>query len=350
MNIEDQNIIFKTLVGSQAYGTSTPQSDFDYKGVYMQSTDELVGFGYKEQIDVTKDECYYELRRFMQLLQSANPTVLEMLFVPEHCVIHQSPVWKSLWDNRHIFLTKKCKDSFGGYAVAQIKRARGLNKKMNWEKERVERKDVLDFIWALDEGKTISLRELLAERGMDKCGLAGLDHFPGAYALYYDHSGGALGYKGICGPESNDVRLSSIPKGEVPLTTIFFNKDAYSIHCKEYREYEAWLQNRNTDRYVDVADHGQKLDGKNLMHCRRLIDVALEIGRTGTFTVERPNAEYLLSIRKGAFNLDEVIGQAELDLKELDEIYANSPLPDEVDKEEVNRLLLKMRHYVHFTI
>lgn len=37
--------IFKAIVGSQAYGTNIPTSDTDYKGVYMQSEDDLLGFG-----------------------------------------------------------------------------------------------------------------------------------------------------------------------------------------------------------------------------------------------------------------------------------------------------------------
>ena len=33
----NEDIIFKTIVGSQAYGTSTPESDIDYKGIYIFS-------------------------------------------------------------------------------------------------------------------------------------------------------------------------------------------------------------------------------------------------------------------------------------------------------------------------
>ena len=67
------------MVGSQAYGTATPNSDQDFKGVFIQHEDDILGFNYVEQYEVSKDECYYEVRRFLQLLQSANPTVLEML-------------------------------------------------------------------------------------------------------------------------------------------------------------------------------------------------------------------------------------------------------------------------------
>lgn len=63
-------ILLKAIVGSQAYGTNTAGSDIDYKGVYAQPIEDLIGFNYKEQIEVSKDEAYFEVRRFLQLLQS----------------------------------------------------------------------------------------------------------------------------------------------------------------------------------------------------------------------------------------------------------------------------------------
>ena len=109
-----ERLIFKAIVGSQSYGTSTPSSDIDYKGVYMQPVDELITFGYQEQVDVSKDECYYEVRRFLQLLQSANPTVLELLYSPEDCIIKSSPQFELIVNERDKFLTQKCLLSFGG--------------------------------------------------------------------------------------------------------------------------------------------------------------------------------------------------------------------------------------------
>jgi len=190
----DEKLVFKAIVGSQSYGTSTPTSDVDYKGVYMQSVDELLGFGYKEQIEVGKDECYYEVRRFLQLLQSANPTVLELLYSPSDCILQSSTQFDLIVQHRDKFLTQKCLSSFGGYAVAQIKKAKGLDKKMNYEKDRMIRKDVLDFCYVLvenDNFKTQPFKSYLKSEGkrQENCGLAKLDHFRDCYSLFYDHVG-----------------------------------------------------------------------------------------------------------------------------------------------------------------
>jgi hypothetical protein len=116
------------------------------------------------------------------------------------------------------------------------------------------------------------------------------------------------------------------------------------MHCKDYRDYELWLQNRNTQRYVDIKGHNQQIDGKNLLHCRRLLDMAIEIATEKTIHVRRPNADYLLSIRRGEVPLDSIIEKAELDLLMLEELFANSGLPKDCDKDFVNGLLLKIRH------
>jgi uncharacterized protein len=342
------NLIFKAIVGSQSYGTSIPTSDIDYKGVYRQNTDALISFGYKEQIDVTKDEVYYEVRRFLQLLQSANPTVLELLYSPADCIIEKTAAFDIIVAHREKFLTKKCQHSFGGFAIAQIKKAKGLDKKMNWEKAKVTRKSPIEFVYAYENGMTKPIENWLQERNLtqERCGLVALDHFINCFALYYDQNTegvSPLGFRGLAWEDSNDLRLSAVPKGMTPLTIIHFNKDGYSMHCRHYREYTEWLENRNTQRYVDIEGHNQQIDGKNLLHCRRLLDMAMEIATEGTLKVRRPNAEYLLKIRRGEVPLEAIIEQAEMDIEHLKGLYAQSSLPNDVDLKFVNELLLEVR-------
>ena len=352
------NLIYKTIVGSQAYGTSIATSDIDYKGIYIQPFDDILSFKYNEQIEEGKDACFYEIRRFLQLAQSANPTILEMLFMPDECIVQKTTQFEYLKKHRDLFLTKKCRDSFGGYAVAQIQKAKGLNKKMNWEKAKIERKTPLDFVYVYEDGQTKPIEKFLKEEDMKQewCGLVALNHFKDCYSLYYDYNSHygqianrkyePLGFKGIVLDDSNSVRLSSVPKYMKPACIVFYNKDAYSMHCKDYKEYTTWLENRNTQRYVDTK-HGQQIDGKNLLHCRRLLDMAIEIATIKTINVRRPNTDYLLKIRRGEVKLQQIIEQAEEDIKGLDEIYAKSDLPITVDMESLNKLLLEIRHYGH---
>jgi uncharacterized protein len=337
-------IIYKAIVGSQAYGTNTQNSDVDYKGVYAQSVEDLIGFNYKEQIEVSKDECYYEVRRFLQLLQSANPTMLELLYMPDDCVIEKHPAFELIIENRDKFLTKKCLYSFGGYAIAQIKKAKGLDKKLNWEHDKIIRKTPFDFCYVYENGKTTTLLHFLEKNNLDeaKCGLVALNHFKDCYALYYDLSGD-FGCRGIVSEKGNDVKLSSIPKDEKPLCVMNFNKEGYSSHCKDYVEYETWLRNRNVQRYVDIQNHQQQIDGKNLLHCRRLLDMAMEIATEKTINVRRPNAQELLKIRRGEIDLAKFMEKAEVEIEKLTKLFEESNLQDDVDTDFVNTLLLEVR-------
>lgn len=367
MEIQGNKIIFKALVGSHSYGTNVEGSDEDYKGVFIQSPEDVLEHGYREQIDLSKDEVYYELGRFLRLCATGNPTMLELLYTPRDCMIYADlGLWGMISEKAPMFLTKSCKFSFGGYAVSQIKKAGGLDKKMNWEKERIVRKTVEDFCYVYPfhmdlhyNSSALTLSAYLSISGYTSqdCGLVKIDHIRDCYLLFCDDlkwlnnvgerfwtETKTHDFKGIIsGEDSNDVCLSEVPKFVKPRGVLYFNKDAYSIHCKDYREYESWLKNRNTQRYVDVGEHGQQVDGKNLLHCVRLIETGIEIAQLGTINVKRPNAEYLIEIRKGKHNLKSVMDKCELDLKRLDEEFMKSTLPEKIDEKQVERLIKNIR-------
>jgi hypothetical protein len=363
--------------GSQAYGTNLPTSDTDYAGVYIQSQEDILGTKYKEQINDDKnDTVFYEIRRFLELLASNNPTILELLNTPEDCVIYIHPLFSKILERRDEFITKVCSKSFGGYGIQQIKKARGQNKKQNWEKEKITRKDVLDFVYVIEGEKSIPWKVWNTRYNEKFCGVVNVPNARDLYAVYFDvdanncfnekipehmreeaitwrkrdgHPMG-FGYKGLVktgeganSAESNQLRLSSIPKSETPICNIIYNKDGYTMHCKDYREYEEWLEKRNLERWTDVKNHDQKIDGKNMMHCKRLLEMAREIGEGKGIIVRRPNASELIAIRKGEIDLQTLIDDAENEIAEIDRIFAESNLPDSVSPELVHNLLVEIR-------
>lgn len=338
--------IFKALVGSHSHGTATDTSDFDYKSVFMQPESDILGFRYKEQIDINKDEVMYEVRRCVQLLMSANPTILELLWTPLDCIIQSSPEFQLILNERDMFLTKKCLNSFGGFAVAQIKKARGLDKKMNWEQAEVGKKTIFDFAHVHDNGKTRPVLDFLEHEGalIERVGLVNLANMKDAYAVYYDWKNEGWA-RGLASENGQQFHLSSVPKGNTPVTVMWWNRDGYSTSCRKYKEYQDWLKNRNTQRYVDNTGHGQQIDGKNMMHCVRLLSMAKEIATEGVVNVRRPDREYLLSIRRGEVNLTGILTQAEETLAELDELFAKSSLPDDANWDDAHNLLINVRNY-----
>jgi predicted nucleotidyltransferase len=368
--------------GSHAYGTNIETSDTDYAGVFIQSQEDIFGFNYKEQInDDTNDIVLYEIKRFLELLTSNNPNILELLNTPEDCIIYKDPIFDLILDNRDKFIAKVCAKSFGGYGKMQIQKAKGQNKKQNWEKDKVTRKDILDFVYVIEGSKSIPWKKWNNSRYDEKfCGVTNVSNAKDIYAIYYDYSASKMfsekysettrniwkkvnkianrpmgfGYKGLVKTgeglnvaESNALRLSSIPKGETPICNIVYNKDGYSEHCKDYKSYEDWLVNKNDARWVDVKSHGQKIDGKNMMHSRRLMDMAREIALGLGINVRRENAQELIDIRKGKIDLQTLIDQVETEIVEIDELFVNSNLPDKVEEKFVDELLIKIRKSIY---
>ena len=381
--LKDNNLIlFEGIVGSRAYGTNISTSDTDIKGVYILPIDNILGNNYIEQVNDDKNDIvYYEIRRFLELLQSNNPTLLELLSLPDDCILYKHPIFDEILNNKDKFITKGCKNSFGGMSVQQIQKAKGQNKKQNWEKDKVTRKDVLDFVYVIEGSKSIPWKKWNEEGGYEEkfCGVVNVPNAKDVYAVYFDKSSFScfsdslsskirqrmrkyviennlpfLSYKGLVKTgeganvaESNALRLSSIPKGETPICNIVYNKDGYSEHCKDFKSYEDWLANKNEARWVDVKSHGQKIDGKNMMHSKRLMSMAREIAEGKGINVRRDDAEYLISIRRGEIDLETLIAEVEKEIVEIDELFTNSNLPDSVDKNFVNNLLIKIRKNIY---
>ncbi len=375
--------LYLVVRGSHAYGTNLPTSDTDYAGVFVQDLDSILGMSYVEQVnDDNNDIVIYELRRFLELLAKNNPTILELLNTPEDCVIYKHPAFDVIFENRDKFLTKVCSQSFGGYAVAQIKKAKGQDKKQNWEKDKVTRKEVLDFVYVIEGEKSIPWKDWSRNKLVEEkfCGVVNVPNARDTYALFYDMDAHmafseliteetrelvkntrkesglpmGLGFKGLIkvdegqnAGESNALRLSSIPKGLKPICNIIYNKDGYTQHCKDYKSYQTWLEERNEQRWVDVQSHGQKIDGKNMMHCRRLMDMAREIAEGKGIVVRRPNAQELIDIRQGKVDLQSLIGHVESEINAVDDLYKNSTLPDSVDTKLVELILINTRKKIY---
>ncbi len=347
-DIKSQHLLlFECISGSRAYGTDLPTSDTDLKGVFVMSQRDFYGLDYVPQVSSeSNDETYYELRRFAELLLKNNPAVLEMLAVPDDCMLYCHPAFRPFLSTR--FLSKLCKDTFAGYAVTQIKRARSLNKKIN-QPEPPQRKTPLDFCYVAERQGSLPVQQWLAARGMrqEDCGLVRIPNMRDIYGLYHDASS-ALGFSGIMRKENaNDVALSSIPAGQEPMGLMSFNKDGYSMHCRDYRDYADWVQNRNELRYQNTLEHGKNYDAKNMMHTFRLLDMAAEILEFGTITVRRPDRDRLLAIRRGEFQYDELIAQAAAKIEHIEALHDKSLLPEMPDRAEIEGLLVAVREEIY---
>jgi hypothetical protein len=79
------------------------------------------------------------------------------------------------------------------------------------------------------------------------------------------------------------------------------------------------------------------------MHCRRLLNVALEIAEKGTFTVLRPEAKDLIEIRRGNIKIEDIMKGLEDDKNKILKFFEFSKLPEKIDQKLIEDYLIKMR-------
>lgn len=334
-------LLFDTVAGSRAYGTAVEGSDEDRRGVFVVPRSFLAGLDEIEQVaDERSDQVYYELGHFVRLLLKNNPNALELLAMPEDCIRHRHPLFNLLAPE--VFLSKLSGKTFGEYAMGQIRKARGLNKKIvNPQPE--QRLAMVDFCHVPEGQGSLPVLDWLAARKMDPtgCGITAVQHATGIFAIYHDEN---FAYRGLVSPKDADAFIfSSVPKDAVPVCWMHFNQDAFQAHCKAHREYWEWVGQRNEERYKTNAQHGRGYDSKNLMHTLRLLDMAGEIAREGVLRIRRPDRDYLLRVRGGEFEYDDLVSRAEEQLVEIIAAFEKSSLPDEPDRDRVNRLLVEIR-------
>jgi len=117
-----QNVIYRCIVGSQAYGLDRDGSDVDRRGIYLAPAElEWSLYGVPEQLESRdSEECYWELKKFLVLALKANPNILECLYTP--MVEKRTPISDELLASRNIFLSKLVYQTYNGYVMSQFKK------------------------------------------------------------------------------------------------------------------------------------------------------------------------------------------------------------------------------------
>ncbi len=134
------DLLTSMVVGSHAYGLSTPESDVDLRTIHWvtpvphliglspltpkQATIQLFGEtvdaeGIEEEADVVSQE----LGKFVSLALKGNPNMVEYLFLPEDCILETSALFQELRAQRGRIISKRTlTTSYFGYATAQLVR------------------------------------------------------------------------------------------------------------------------------------------------------------------------------------------------------------------------------------
>lgn len=294
---DEKYVIFECQTGSHMYGTSTPESDEDYRGVCIPPAfvrDSLLfNFEQKDSWEGKyEDRVIYSLKKFMKLCADNNPNIVELLF--SNSTIYQTPKWLAILDNRKMFISKKCKHTFLGYAYSQLNRIKRHR------------------AWLLNPPKEEPTRELYGLTGAPK--------------LNQEQMGAIL----------------TIPEGYV--------KDEYVEEArkeKAYREakthwdmYSAWQAARNKKRQDLEGKFGY--DTKHASHLIRLLWEGQELLKTGKIVFPLIRAKEIIEIRNGVYKYDELLESAAKEEEKFESLYETSTLPDQADHKGLNDLYVRL--------
>lgn len=292
--------------GSHLYGTNTPESDLDIKGVYLPSIEECILGTVKKQIDLSTnkghskntkddvDEKYYSLQYFLKLAIEGQTEALDMLHAPlEDCEI-VTPEWRFLHNHRHLFYTKNL-ESYVGYCKHQAAKYGIKGSRLS------ALKDVISCLEDMgDYNATVK---------------GAWDYFKGQFKdnehvhFYMDEVNNIEMFE-VCGKKfQNTSRLEYIL---LPLRKMYTN---YGERARQ-------------------AEANEGIDWKAISHAFRAGLQLKEIYETGDLKYPLKDAEFLLKLKQGKYHYknDRIGEKLEELIDDINRLAKKSSYPEEVDK------------------
>lgn len=325
--MKDRKIIFECHVGSKLYGTSRPESDDDFMGVFLPSTEDLFSmhncpseWSMNEKVSDGErntlgdiDRKYYSVQKFLNLLAQGQPKQLEMLFAPRDKTLIATVEWAKIQHNKDIFLSKNSVLPFIGFAKAQAYKAT-----LKGDNLRLVQNLLKEFS---------CLRDHMFRRTVSE-----------DIKLISETEGRFLGQ--LVKIEETQYRPGVMMKCMVVAGRKFeFTQSLKNVYNK-LQELEAKYGTRSEA----AAEAG--FDYKSLMHSYRLLFETEHFLRTGKleFPLPADQCQFLLNIRNGSYQSDYF---QEIDDKLTEIKKIESPLPDEVNWSKVNKLCQEMLMEYH---
>lgn len=335
----DKGTFLFCVHGSRAYGTNTEASDTDHKGISIPSLEYFFSASKKfEQAELKDpDTVIYDIKKFFNLAIQCNPNILEVLYCDQSDIIICNELGELLLENRDLFLSKRARFSFSGYAISQLRRL-NLHKKylLQGKPNKPTREQFgLKEISPIPTGH-INAAKAAINKELDKLNFKFLDQLENSerievrnqcvdllteFKIYHDDQYIAMARK--IGFDDN-------------ITELLKKERAYDNAKSEYDRYIEWETNRNKERAKDEAKFGYDL--KHAYHLIRLLRMAEEILLTQKVVVKRPDREELLAIRNGAWTFEKLLEEANKIEDKMNDLYEKSNLQNKPDIKKIDHL------------
>lgn len=344
-NQGEKRKILVARTGSHAYGTNIATSDIDERGVFISPRESLVlpfSYAKREQISYEGDKVYFELSKYMTMLMSQNPNVLEILWAEPKDILYSNACGDALIANKKNFLSKKVGQTYSGYAEQQLQRIRGHKKWINKPQkiEEPQRIQFLSMVWNNTKDK------LLNTKVPTSSGYVALPIGAHHYALWC-HEGAEswLDKRGQPNPKEQNWMKEKGLMEQQPALIVKVNESSFQDAHNNWKSYWDWKKNRNEKRSELEEKFGY--DTKHAMHLIRLLRSGLEILEEGHVLVKRPDAQDLLDIRGGKYSYDEILKMSDDIISKINIASKKTALPDEPDMQLAADLMLSFDAWIN---
>ncbi len=295
------NILVKMKFGSHLYGTETPESDLDFKGVFLPDLGSLIqgervksinnttGSGVVKNTSDDVDEEYYSLHYFLKLALEGQTVALDMLHAPQSAILKNSHLWEVLMEQRSRFYTKNLK-AFIGYARKQAAKYGIKGSRL------ADVRRVVKFLSNYSGNDAYKLRDVW-------------NHLPRGEHIKF-----------IGDPQVNLLRM-------------------YQVCGKSFQEtarldYVQPILERFLLEYgirAQMAEQNDGVDWKAMSHALRAAYQVKELFTDGTMTLPSPHASLLTAVKQGKIDFKSVQAELETVMDVVEALSERSELPTKAD-------------------
>lgn len=324
--------VAKIMFGSHLYGTSTPESDIDYKEIYIPDPKSIITCSVKEHFNMNTnntsqknssddiDHELYSLKYFIELASKGETVALDILHAPKEMIVHSDipSVWDYLQANRARFYTTDMR-AYLGYVRKQASKYGVKGSRLAALRQVVEvlRNQVNTKLVQVAPGargvksvrrKVSDIKDLLPIIG-DMCFFTNLpaDH-KNHEQLFYE----VLGRK-----FQMTITIEEMKK------SLFKLWDEYGERARK-------------------AEENEGIDWKALSHAYRAGAQLLEIYETGDLVMPLKMAGQILDIKQGKIEFKLVQQNLEAIIDEVEakaEIARKNGMPSKVDMDFWNKFI-----------
>lgn len=316
-------IIMKAVAGSHLFGTDGPNSDRDYKGVYLpdgesillgnypetiqQSSGDPLGKNSKDDVDIE----LYSVTKFLKMVSKGDTAALELLFTPDHLILERTSEWDYILSKRNELLSSQV-SAMIGYARQQANKYGIKGSRMG---------ELNTFISAMKTAEKLDLGPKLKHcwEYITKA-VNSLDHV-------------------------HLITLKTIREesGEIPAIDVLGKKFDHNVRF-DYMMPILKRIYKNYGQRAREAKNNNGIDWKALSHALRVCRQGIELLETGSITLplEELDREVVKAVKAGVMNYKKVAHILKHNLNLLEEARNSSTLPEQVDPRLIRELTIRL--------